>query len=109
MEYKAFLLKKNADISISSPLPRNWDWDTYHNSSDVKALLEFLAKEYPNIATIFPIGTSRRGRELMAIKVVIELNQLELHLSDSQTNLHEEVSSLHIVLCHLRRAKSGSS
>lgn len=68
-EYKAILLSKDSDISSAEPLPSGWNWDEYHDNEEVQMFLEFLSREYSNVATTFSIGNSGQRKPMTAIKV----------------------------------------
>ncbi|CAG7837687.1 unnamed protein product [Allacma fusca] len=47
------------------------DWTSYHSASDINMWLESLAFNYPDIATVYDIGTSTEGRPIRLIHIGI--------------------------------------
>ncbi|CAL1541309.1 unnamed protein product [Lymnaea stagnalis] len=64
------VISKRATIAI--PM------DRYHNYDDMQLTLHQLAAQYPNIARVYDVGTSVRGRKLSVIQISDHVTQREV-------------------------------
>ncbi|MFC1640061.1 M14 family metallopeptidase [Gemmatimonadota bacterium] len=49
--------------------PRHPNWNRYHNSAQAQSLLEGLAREFPNLTSMYSIGETLEGTQLWILEI----------------------------------------
>ena len=49
--------------------PRNPNWQKFHSTADAYALLEGWAKEFPELTSLYSIGKTLKGTQLMVLEI----------------------------------------
>lgn len=72
-EHDVRQMKKMGYLIASSAIMSNLDFpqqdSNYHNYTEMRAAMDALNKKYPTITTLFSIGKSLEGRDIMGIRI----------------------------------------